>query len=67
MHTANKDLAIRAFEDGIEAGMLHVNHGTFPDENMPFGGWKASGIGAPSVGAEAVQFFTRSQAIYEGL
>lgn len=58
---------VRAFEEGIETGMLHINHGTFPDENMPFGGWKASGIGAASVGAEAAQFFTRVQAVYEGL
>ncbi len=62
------DLAVvRAFEDGIEAGMIHVNHGTFPDENMPFGGWKASGVGAPSVGQEADQFFTRMQAVYEAV
>lgn len=62
------DLAVvRAFEDGIEAGMIHVNHGTFPDENMPFGGWKASGVGAPSVGQEADQFFTRMQAVYEAI
>ncbi|MGB7288185.1 MAG: aldehyde dehydrogenase family protein [Salaquimonas sp.] len=59
--------AIRAFEDGIEAGMVHVNHGTFPDENMPFGGWKDSGVGAPSVGGDADQFFTRIQAVYEGI
>jgi acyl-CoA reductase-like NAD-dependent aldehyde dehydrogenase len=58
---------IRAFEEGIESGMLHINHGTFPDENMPFGGWKASGVGAPSVGEESEQFYTRVQAIYEGV
>jgi len=58
---------IRAFEEGIETGMLHINHGTFPDENMPFGGWKASGVGAPSVGEESEQFYTRVQAIYEGV
>jgi aldehyde dehydrogenase (NAD+) len=45
--------------------MLHVNHGTFPDENMPFGGWKASGVGAPRVGQDAEQLFTRIQALYE--
>ena len=59
--------ALRQFEEEIEAGMIHVNHGTFPDENMPFGGWKASGVGAPSVGQDADQFFTRIQAVYEGV
>lgn len=57
---------VRKFEEELEVGMLHINHGTFPDENMPFGGWKASGVGAPSVGKEAEQFFTRVQAVYEG-
>lgn len=59
--------AVRRFEDEIEAGMVHVNHGTFPDENMPFGGWKASGVGAPSVGPEAAQFYTRTKAVYESI
>ena len=59
--------AVRKFEEGIEAGMLHINHGTFPDENMPFGGWKSSGVGAPSVGEQADQFFTRTQSVYEAV
>lgn len=58
---------VRRFEEEIEAGMVHVNHGTFPDENMPFGGWKASGVGAPSVGPESAQFYTRTKAIYEAV
>ena len=59
--------AVRRFEEGVESGMLHINHGTFPDENMPFGGWKASGVGAPSVGEQSDQFFTRTQAVYEAV
>ena len=34
---------------------------------MPFGGWKNSGVGAPSVGQDAEQFFTRIQAVYEAV
>ena len=45
-------------------GMLHVNHGTIPDNNMPFGGIKNSGVGAYSVGPTAVNFYTSEHAAY---
>ena len=45
-------------------GMMHVNHGTVPDNNMPFGGVKNSGVGAYSVGPTAVNFYTSEHAAY---
>jgi len=58
---------IARFIDECETGMLHVNHGTVPDDHMPFGGIKASGVGAPSVGPSAAAFYTTEHAVYVGL
>lgn len=48
------------------AGMLHINHGTTPDSNMPFLGIRNSGVGACSVGPGAAAFYTTEHAIYLG-
>ncbi len=48
-----------------EVGMLHINHGTTPDDNMPFIGTKNSGLGTGSVGRSSLDFFTREQSIYQ--
>jgi acyl-CoA reductase-like NAD-dependent aldehyde dehydrogenase len=58
---------IARFVDECETGMLHVNHGTVPDDHMPFGGIKSSGVGAPSVGPSASAFYTTEHSIYLGL
>lgn len=47
-----------------ENGMLHVNHGTVPENHMPFGGIKNSGVGAYSVGPSAANFYTTEHAVY---
>jgi aldehyde dehydrogenase (NAD+) len=57
---------VARFVDEAETGMLHVNHGTIPDNHMPFGGIKDSGVGAYSVGPSAVQFHTTEHAVYLG-
>jgi aldehyde dehydrogenase (NAD+) len=54
----------RQFTDRAEAGMLHVNHQTAGDPNMPFIGAKASGVGAGSVGASAAAFYTSEHSVY---
>ena len=36
---------VQRFIDESESGMIHVNHGTIPDNHMPFGGVKNSGYG----------------------
>ena len=45
-------------------GMMHVNHGSVPDNNMPFGGVKHSGVGPYSVGPTAVNFYTSEHSAY---
>ncbi|WP_439590621.1 aldehyde dehydrogenase family protein [Hydrogenophaga sp.] len=63
---SNDAKAIARFVEECETGMLHVNHGTVPDSHMPFGGIKASGVGAYSVGPSAAAFYTTEHAVYLG-
>lgn len=64
---SNDARAIARFVDECETGMIHVNHGTVPDSHMPFGGVKASGVGAYSVGASAAAFYTTEHSVYLGV
>lgn len=48
----------------VEAGMIHVNHGTASQAHVPFGGVKESGEGAYSIGHTAREFYTNVKAIY---
>jgi acyl-CoA reductase-like NAD-dependent aldehyde dehydrogenase len=52
------------FADQVEAGMVHVNHGTASAAHLPFGGTKQSGFGAFSIGSSNVDFFTVTKAVY---
>jgi len=52
------------FLNEAQSGMLHVNHGTIPDDNMPFVGVKASGLGTGSVGQSTLDFYTTEHASY---
>ncbi len=61
---SNDNRVIQRFIDRSENGMMHINHGTAPDENMPFGGIKNSGVGAFSVGTSAVNFYTTEHSVY---
>ena len=61
---SNDNAVIQRFVDESEAGMIHVNHGTIPDNHMPFGGIKSSGVGAYSVGASAAGFYTSEHSVY---
>ena len=47
------------------AGILKLNSATAGvDVSLPFGGWKASGIGLPEHGEGDCRFYTRMQAVY---
>lgn len=49
-----------------QAGMLKLNSATAgADVTLPFGGWKASGIGPAEHGESDGLFYTRTQTIYE--
>ncbi|MDR3304046.1 MAG: aldehyde dehydrogenase family protein, partial [Treponema sp.] len=55
---------IYRFQQEIEAGMVHINHGTVTDGTMPFGGVKHSGIGPFSKGKTNKDFFTQLKVVY---
>ena len=61
---SNNNAYVQRFLRESRNGMLHINHGTVPDNNMPFGGIKNSGVGAYSVGPTAVNFHTSEHAAY---
>ena len=61
---SNRNDLIQRFLNESQNGMIHVNHGTVPDNNMPFGGIKNSGVGAYSVGPTAVNFYTSEHSAY---
>ena len=61
---SNRNDLVQRFLAESQNGMIHVNHGTVPDNNMPFGGIKHSGVGAYSVGPTAVNFYTSEHAAY---
>ncbi len=54
--SSRRDL-IQQFVSGIEAGMIHINHGTASQAHVPFGGRKDSGYGAFSIGPTAREFY----------
>jgi alpha-ketoglutaric semialdehyde dehydrogenase len=55
---------VHEFIRRVEAGMIHINHGTASQAHVPFGGVKDSGQGACSIGPTAREFFTNVKAIY---
>ena len=61
---SNNNAYVQRFLQESQNGMMHVNHGSVPDNNMPFGGIKNSGVGAYSVGPTAVNFYTSEHAAY---
>ncbi|MGP8247945.1 MAG: aldehyde dehydrogenase family protein [Bryobacteraceae bacterium] len=61
--TSRLDLT-NLFAKRIEAGMIHINHGTASQAHVPFGGRKDSGQGAFSIGPTARDFFTNVKAVY---
>ena len=55
---------VHMFLENVEAGNMHVNHGTVTDDIMPFGGVKRSGLGAFSKGHTNLDFFTNFRVKY---
>ncbi len=52
------------FARRVEAGMIHINHGTASQAHVPFGGVKHSGQGAYSIGHTAKDFYTNLRVVY---
>ena len=63
VYTRDVNLSLR-FARECQSGMVHVNHGTASEAHMPFGGVKASGFGAYSIGHSNQEFFTTVKAVY---
>jgi alpha-ketoglutaric semialdehyde dehydrogenase len=64
LFTEDAELRQRFLADA-QAGMLKLNTSTAgADVTLPFGGWKASGIGPPEPGPADWMFYTRMQAVY---
>lgn len=62
--TSSPELADR-FQREVPAGIVKVNRSTADAEvGVPFGGWKASGIGPPEHGRFDRDFYTRPQVVY---
>lgn len=61
---SNRNDLVQRFLQESNNGMMHVNHGSVPDNNMPFGGVKNSGVGAYSVGPTAANFYTSEHSAY---
>jgi len=61
--TARMKLAYE-FARKVQAGMIHVNHGTASQAHVPFGGVKDSGQGAYSIGHTAKDFYMNLKTVY---
>lgn len=53
-----------SFVTRSQSGMVHVNHGTTSEGQVPFGGIKQSGQGAYGIGDTSKDFFTCLKAVY---
>jgi len=63
LFTNNQHL-MHEFLRRVECGMAHVNHGTASQAHVPFGGVKASGLGAYSIGPTVKDAFTNIKTVY---
>jgi alpha-ketoglutaric semialdehyde dehydrogenase len=64
LFTSSPELIDR-FQREVPAGILKINRSTADAEvDVPFGGWKASGIGPPEHGIFDRDFYTRPQVVY---
>jgi acyl-CoA reductase-like NAD-dependent aldehyde dehydrogenase len=64
LFTASEELE-QLFLQGARAGILKLGRSTADAEvDVPFGGWKASGIGPPEHGRFDRDFYMRVQAVY---
>lgn len=60
LHTAHR------LGDALEAGMVGINHFGVSQPEMPFGGWKESGIGQ-EMGAEGLLHYTEVKTLIVGV
>lgn len=64
LFSSNPQLQARFLREA-KAGILKINQSTVgAGVDVPFGGWKHSGLGIPQHGRANLEFFTRMQTIY---
>jgi alpha-ketoglutaric semialdehyde dehydrogenase len=64
LFSESAEIQARFLQDA-EAGILKINRATSDaGVNVPFGGWKRSGIGPPEHGPSNREFYTRTQSVY---
>ncbi len=64
IYTRDTNLAMR-FIERSEVGMVHVNNPTVGGEaQLPFGGWKSTGVGEREMAEEGAEFFTQLKTVF---
>jgi len=64
LYTRDVNVAMR-FVERAEAGMVHVNNPTVGGEaQLPFGGWKGTGVGEREMAEEGAEFFTQLKTVF---
>lgn len=64
IYTRDANAAMR-FVERSEVGMVHVNNPTVGGEaQLPFGGWKATGVGEREMAEEGAEFFTQLKTVF---
>ncbi len=64
IYTRDANSAMK-FIERIEAGMVHVNNPTVGGEaQLPFGGWKTTGVGEREMAEEGALFFTQLKTVF---
>jgi acyl-CoA reductase-like NAD-dependent aldehyde dehydrogenase len=64
IYTRDSNLAMK-FVERAEVGMVHVNNPTVGGEaQLPFGGWKATGVGEREMAEEGAEFFTQLKTVF---
>lgn len=64
IYTRDANVAMR-FVERSEVGMVHVNNPTVGGEaQLPFGGWKTTGVGEREMAEEGAEFFTQLKTVF---
>ncbi|MDQ3263828.1 MAG: aldehyde dehydrogenase family protein [Myxococcota bacterium] len=64
LYTRDANTAMR-FVERSEVGMVHINNPTMGGEaQLPFGGWKTTGVGEREMAEEGAEFFTQLKTVF---
>jgi aldehyde dehydrogenase (NAD+) len=64
IYTRDANTAMK-FVERAEVGMVHVNNPTVGGEaQLPFGGWKSTGVGEREMAEEGAEFFTQLKTVF---